>query len=82
MWTVIHPRITDDLKGLYSVISSDPPCKDGNARFTTVPLKPVEDSFVFLTGKGFRADNYSNASYKQEMYASYLQRNCKGKLTV
>ena len=28
------------IKGTASVISSDPPCKDGNARFTTVPLKP------------------------------------------
>ena len=27
------------LKGTVSVISSDPPCKDGNARFTTVPLE-------------------------------------------
>ena len=23
-----------------SVILSDPPCKEGNARFTTIPLKP------------------------------------------
>ena len=27
-------------KGTVSVISSDPPCKDNNARFTTVFLKP------------------------------------------
>ena len=26
-----------------SVISSDPPCKDGNARFTTVPSKALFD---------------------------------------
>ena len=26
-------------KGTVSAISSDPPCKDGNARFTVVPLK-------------------------------------------
>ena len=26
-------------KGTVSVISSDPPCKDSNARFTTVPLQ-------------------------------------------
>ena len=26
------------LKDFVSVISSDPPCKDGNVRFTTVPL--------------------------------------------
>ena len=41
-------------KGTVSVISSDPPWKDGNARFTTVPLKPksdqnVEDTVVFLS---------------------------------
>ena len=29
------------LKGTVSVISSDPPCKDSNARFTTVPFKPL-----------------------------------------
>ena len=28
------------LKGTVSVILSDPPCKEGNARFTTIPLKP------------------------------------------
>ena len=34
-------RITSEhLKvGFISVYLSDPPCKDGNARFTTVPLK-------------------------------------------
>ena len=31
------------LKGTVSVISSDPPCKDGNARFTTIPLKALSD---------------------------------------
>ena len=25
------------------IISIDPPCKDGNARFTTVPFKPSTD---------------------------------------
>ena len=24
---------------------NDPPCKDGNARFTTVPLKPFSDQY-------------------------------------
>ena len=28
------------MKGLYHVSSSDPPCKDYNTVFTTVPLKP------------------------------------------
>ena len=31
------------IKGTVSVISSNPPCKDGNARFTTVPLKALCD---------------------------------------
>ena len=28
------------IKGTVSVVFSEPPCKDGNARFTTLPLKP------------------------------------------
>ena len=28
---------------IVSVISSDPPCKDGNARFTLVPWRPLSD---------------------------------------
>ena len=32
-----------NLKGTVSVFSSDSPCRDGNARFTTVPLKPLTD---------------------------------------
>ena len=49
-WTFLRRNISSFLKsfflGLYvikgavSIISSDPPCKEGNARFTTVPLKP------------------------------------------
>jgi len=31
------------LKGTVSVISIDPPSKDGNALFTTVTLKPLND---------------------------------------
>ena len=29
------------LKGTVIVISSDPPCKDGNAQLKKVPLKPL-----------------------------------------
>ena len=29
------------LKGTVSIISSNPPCKDGNSRYTTVPFKPL-----------------------------------------
>ena len=31
------------IKGTVSLISSDPSCKDGNARFTTVTLKALSD---------------------------------------
>ena len=31
------------VKGTVNVISSDPPWKDDNPRFTTVPLKPLSD---------------------------------------
>ena len=37
------PKKSDALKGTLSIISSDPPCKDANAQFTTVPLKPLSD---------------------------------------
>ena len=46
-------------KGTVSIISSDPPCKDDNVRFTTVPLKPLEDIVVFL---GFRVLSSDNSS--------------------
>ena len=31
------------VQGTGSLISSDPPCKNGNARFTTVPFKNLSD---------------------------------------
>ena len=31
------------IKGTVSVTSNDPLCKEDNARFTTVPLKPLSD---------------------------------------
>ena len=30
-----------NFKGIVIVFSIDPPCKDGNLRFTMVPLKPL-----------------------------------------
>ena len=38
-----NPPIFDKIRlnGTVSGISKDPPCKDGSARFTTVPLKPL-----------------------------------------
>ena len=46
-------RKTELVKGTIRIFSSDPPCKDGNARFTTVSLnlslmKNVEHFGVFL----------------------------------
>ncbi len=36
-------EIEDTDRRELSVISSDPPCKDDNARLTTVPLKTLSD---------------------------------------
>ena len=36
------------LKGTVSVISSDPPFKDFNVRFTTVPGKPTSDHEKYI----------------------------------
>ena len=33
----------EELKRIVSLILSDPPCKDGNARFATVPLQFLSD---------------------------------------
>ena len=42
IWPVAHwnvsARKVEHYKEIGSVISSDPPCEDGNAGFTTVPL--------------------------------------------
>ena len=35
-----------ELKGTVCEISSYPPCKDGSARFTTVPLKDLSDDDI------------------------------------
>ena len=44
-------RTGDDLlllnKGIVRIISSDPKCKDGNARFTTVPLKSEQEQIRY-----------------------------------
>ena len=63
-------------KGTLIVVLSDPPCKDGNARFTTVPLKPLSDQrcgsiVVFLDLKVFKSDN-SDMSF----YSRYEQATC------
>ena len=37
------------LKGTVSIISSDSPCKDGNARFTTLPLIALSMIIILKT---------------------------------
>ena len=37
------PAKDDTLKGRNQIVSNDPTCKDGNARFTMVPLKALFD---------------------------------------
>ena len=48
-----------DMKGTVSVITSDPPCKDGNVRFITVPLKAlfiIFENEYFLLGFLYKSD--------------------------
>ena len=57
------------------MILSEPACKDGNVRFTTVPLKPYSDqngdhTAVFRTRN---SDNFSIASYEQVTFAKKPQ---------
>ena len=73
---------TVPFKETVSVISSDPSCKDGNARFTTIPLKPLSDQvfvryqcfgffklFIFICG--FSARKWSNGeTHKNKRFSS------------
>ena len=43
LFTLRIPKLYKFIKGTVSVISSDPKCKNGNAQFTTVPLKAMSD---------------------------------------
>ena len=43
MYRVGLPAKDDTLKGRNQIVSNDPTCKDGNARFTMVPLKALFD---------------------------------------
>ena len=46
MTYLLKPRgLYFDVKGTVSVISSNSPCKDGNARFTTIPLKHLSGQY-------------------------------------
>ena len=48
-------------KGTENVISSDPLCKDGNVRFTTLPLQPLSDN-VESGINTFNSDSFSLVS--------------------
>ena len=75
------------LKGAVSVISSDPPCKNGNARFTftTIPLKLKSAQkcerycIIFLTSKVLNNCTQFHCCflYTQGMRQSLSQRNRK-----
>ena len=43
LYMQIYTKFFNMFKGNVSVISSDPTCKDGNARLTTIPLNPLSD---------------------------------------
>ena len=60
------------LEGTKSVILSGPPCKDGNAWFTTVPWKNVEDTIVIL----FLFTSFSRVTFaeKPQMKINNIQR--------
>ena len=59
------------IKGTVNVISNDTQSKDGNFRFTPVPLrnlnliKNVDEAVVLLTRKVFTSMSFSFADYKQ-----------------
>ena len=70
-------------KGTVSVVSSDPPCKDGNARFTTVPLTPKSDlNVVFLIRKVCISVSSLQLLRKKGNVQVSSQRNRKWKLTI
>ena len=47
------------IKGTVRVTSSDPPCRDDNARFTKLYLiNNVGDIVVFLVGKVLKSDEF------------------------
>jgi len=61
-----------DLNKLYIVCLSDPPFKKGNARFNTVPFKPLsdqqfQDNVVFLAYKKcYFSDNFNKSFVAKE----------------
>ena len=64
-------------------MSSGRSCKDSNARFRTVPVKPyseqnVENTVVQMTRYIFSSGHFSIASYKQKMRKSLLRQSVSG----
>ena len=56
-----------------SVISIDPSFKDGNARFTTVSLKPLSDQQCgrYCPFKVFNSDNSHLFSWSRNAHATF-----------
>ena len=73
----IFPSFYKNIKGTVSVISSDPPCTDGNAGFPKKPLQPYSDKMwkipSFFYPKVFISVSISIVSYKQEMRKSFCR---------
>ena len=68
MTYLLKPRgLYSDVKGTVSVISSNSPCKDGNARFTTIPFYLFLFTFIWSilrnilsVSRGFKLFNFYN----------------------
>ena len=70
-YSTLCPRMY--VTGIASVISRDPPCRDGNARFTTKTLnliKKVEDTVV-QTRKVFISVSFSIASNNRNAQVTF-----------
>ena len=69
-----------DLKGLISVISSNPACTDDNVRFILVPFKALSDLYTFyfhVFNCGFQFAHFYTAGNQEEKKESdtFLGKN-------
>ena len=64
-------RIHINVKRIVIVISIDPPCKDGNTRFSTVPLKPFRQK----CGRYSRFSDSKNDYFREFLYWFLLTIN-------
>ena len=62
----IQKRVKFFFKWTVSVISSDPPCKDGNARFTTLPCNRL-----YINGKTFEK-GFFNSEFSTKVFCVFL----------